>query len=137
MSAKSEKIKQYMERFGCECYKDERTGEVFRRTTIETKWDDGSVSYWFEKDDGSGQSFSQDEIDELTFLGTYGEYLQKFKDNLGTCGEYLRKFRAEKMKEQAITAQAEIPDVFNGQEDATQFAYWDGVIHAIKELYHE
>ena len=105
-----------MERFGCECYKDERTGEVFRRTAIETKWDDGSISFWLEKDDGSGQSFSQDEIDELTFLGTYGEYL--------------KKFRAEK-------EQAEIPEVFNGQEDAVQFAYWDGVIHAIKELYHE
>lgn len=123
MSVKSEKVKQYMERFGCECYKDERTGEVFRRTAIETKWDDGSVSYWMEKDDGSGQSFSQDEIDELTFLGTYGEYL--------------RKFRAEKMKEQAITEQDKIPEVFNGREDAVQFAYWDGVIHAIKELYHE
>lgn len=123
MSAKSEKVKQYMERFGCECYKDERTGEVFHRTKQETKWDDGSVSYWMEKDDGSGQSFSQEEIDELTFIGTYGEYL--------------RKFRAEKIKEQAITEQAKIPEVFNGQEDATQFAYWDGVIHAIKELYHE
>lgn len=123
MSAKSEKVKQYMEQFGCECYKDERTGEVFRRTKKETKWDDGSVSYWMEKDDGSEQSFSQDEIDELTFLGTYGEYL--------------RKFRAEKIKEQAITEQSKIQDVFNRREDAVRFAYWDGVIHAIKELYHE
>lgn len=123
MSAKSEKIKQYMEKFGCECYKDESTGEVFRRTKQETKWDDGSVSYWMEREDGSGQSFSQDEIDELTFLGTYGEYL--------------RKFRAEKMEEQAITKQKEIPDVFNVQEDAEDFAFWEGVIHAIKELYHE
>ena len=82
MTAKQEKIKEYMALYGAECYKD-NNGKIWRKTEITTRWMDGAICYWFEclnsERVNEGDYLCGLELDEMEFLGTYGEYLLRRK----------------------------------------------------------